>query len=229
MTERLEHIPTRPGMGRSIVWHDERSKNYRAVDLIRGAVAATKPRDRTWRRGQAYDQGNTSMCVAYTGKGLLNTKPISSQVDYDTRSEYDVEAFYAGAQEMDEWPGIDYDGTSALGLCKYLVSRALIQEYRWCFSLNDILLTLSHVGPVGLGIWWYTDMFYPNAEGLITPTGVREGGHEVELIGVDISEKVVIGMNSWGEDWGYNGRFKLRWEDLEKLLNEQGDAITILH
>ena len=225
MTERLEKIPTQPGMGRSIIEHDERSKNYRAVNLL---AATEKPRDRVWRRGQAYDQGYTSTCVAQTGKGILNTLPLSSVVDYDVRSEYDINDFYEGAQLNDQWPGESYEGTSALGLCRYLTNQGIIREYRWCFGLTDVLLTLSHIGPVALGIWWYTGMFHPDSEGLVKPTGVQEGGHEVELIGVDVSERVVIGMNSWGSEWGDRGRFKLSYTDLERLLHEDGDAVVIL-
>lgn len=213
-------------MGRSIIEHDERSKAFRAVNLLWSEDL--KPRDRTWRRGLPYDQGNTSTCVAQTGKGMLNTAPFSSWAPYDLRSDYDINEFYDGAQELDEWPGQAYDGTSALGLCKYLQRQALIKEYRWCFGLTDVLLTLSHLGPVGIGIWWYGGMFRPNEEGVIYPTGSREGGHEVELIGVDVSERVVIGMNSWGRNWGFNGRFKLKWDDLERLLNEQGDAMIFV-
>jgi hypothetical protein len=212
-------------MGRSIVEHDERSKMFRAVDLVPDDAPLVS---KTWRRGGPYDQGQTSTCVAQTGKGLLNTSPFSSRVDYDIRSKYSTEELYEGAQQMDEWPGESYDGTSALGLCKYLQSRALISEYRWCFGLQDVLRTLSHVGPVGIGVYWYSDMFRPTPEGIITPTGGVEGGHEVELIGVDVTHKTVIGMNSWGPNWGMKGRFKIRWNDLESLLNNDGDAIVLL-
>lgn len=226
MTDRLIKIDTLPGMGRSIIQHDDKSKAFRAV---RGLVAIQPIRDRVWRRGGPYDQGQTSTCVAQTGKGMLNTSPASSLVPYSTRSKYSIFDFYDGARENDEWePNDSYDGTSGLGLCKYLTQRGIISEYRWCFGLQDVLLTLSHIGPVGLGIWWYTGMFYPDADGFITPTGQQEGGHEVELHGISASGKYVIGTNSWGRDWGQNGRFKLRFGELERLLNEQGDAFVIV-
>lgn len=226
MTELLVKIPTQPGMGRSIIHHDERSKNFRAVSLL--SAPERKPRDRTWRRGLPYDQGYTSTCVAQTGKGILNTQPLSRNVDYDVRSEYSIDEFYAGAQQNDEWPGEAYDGTSGLGLCKWLKQQGLIKEYRWCFGVDDVVATVSNLGPVGLGVWWYTGMFDPDPAGYIRPTGAQEGGHEVELIGVDVSERCVIGMNSWGYEWGDRGRFKLTFDDLEFLLNEQGDAFTIV-
>lgn len=225
MTDRLIRIPTRPFMGRSLIHHDDRSKQFRAVDLLR---STEQPRDRTWRRGLPYDQGWTSTCVAQTGKGMLNTLPLSSGVKYYTRSRYSIDEFYEGAQKNDEWPGEAYDGTSGLGLCRHLTAMGLIGQYRWCFGLDDVIRTLSHIGPVGLGVWWYSGMFRTDSNGFISPTGMREGGHEVELIGNDVSEKAVIGMNSWGLDWGERGRFKLSYDDLERLLHEQGDAFVIL-
>lgn len=224
MTDRQILIPTQPGMGRALINHDERSKRFPARSL----VSQDKPRDRTWRRGLPYDQGLTSTCVAQTGKGMLNTLPNSDDVSYRVRSQYSTDEFYTGAQMNDEWEGESYEGTSALGLCRWLKAEGKINEYRWCFGLTDVLLTLSHFGPVGIGVWWYSGMFFTGAGGLITATGEQEGGHEVELIGVDVSEKVVIGMNSWGAEWGDRGRFKLSWDDLDKLLNEQGDAFVIV-
>lgn len=226
MTERNILIPTQPGMGRSLINHDEASKLFPARALLK--ASQDEPRNRTWRRGRAYDQGMTSTCVAQTGKGILNTSPESSDVPYNERRNYDINEFYEGAQQHDEWPGEAYDGTSGLGLCRYLQRSGYITEYRWCFGLQDVLLTLSHVGPVGLGVWWYTGMFEPGERGIVEPTGAREGGHEVELIGVDVDDEEVIFMNSWGVEWGDRGRGRLKWTHLERLLNEQGDAFVII-
>lgn len=223
MTERQFIIPTQPNMGRGLVNHDERSKAFRAVDII----DQTKPRNRSWIRGRAYDQGNNPHCVAFTGKGILNTLKLSHGVDYDVRRRYSTDDFYAGAQANDEWPGENYDGTSGLGLCRFLASRGIIREYRWCFGLEDVLRTLSWVGPVGLGIWWYESMFDPSPDGFVSPAGNRAGGHEIELTGVDVHRETVTLTNSWGVGWGMNGKAKLTWSDLDRLLSEQGDAFVI--
>ena len=227
MTERLEIIPTLPGMGRSLIEHDEQSKEFPARGLL--SVSQQEPRDRVWRRGGAYDQGVSSTCVPHTGKGLLNTARMSALVPYRTRIKYNPFAWYPEAQRRDEWPGEspDYEGTSGLGLCKYFLEARLIKEYRWCFGLQDALLTLSHVGPIGIGVWWYSEMFHPDPEGFIHVGGRREGGHEVEIMGLDVSGEYVIGMNSWGREWGDRGRFKLSFDDLDTLLAEGGDAFVI--
>lgn len=213
---------TEYGLGRMPEF-DSRSRMFSAVSQL---SLLAEPRTKTWRRGGAYDQGQTPQCVAYAGKGILNTAPMSSLVDYDIRSEYQTQAFYTGAQINDQWEGENYDGTSALGLGKYLLNVGLINSYRWCFGLNEVLLALSYEGPVGIGVWWYEGMFSPDTSGYIYPTGGLAGGHEVELIGVDTSKRHVIGMNSWGEGWGDRGRFYLRFADLERLLSEDGDAVV---
>lgn len=213
-------------LGRTIVDHDERNLDF----PMRGAFFDPEEplRDRTWRRGEAYDQGQTSQCVAFTGKGILNSAPISSLVPYSVRRKFSTQEFYDGAQLHDQWPGVGYDGTSARGLMRYLSSVGLVKEYRWCFGLQDVLATLAHYGPVALGVNWYESMFYPKGEdGLLSVEGPVVGGHEVELIGLDISEHTVIGMNSWGEEWGDRGRFRLSWVDLDRLLKEDGDAVTV--
>lgn len=213
---------TEYGLGR-VPEFDERSRNFRAITPFAAAVPITK----TWRRGGAYDQGSLPQCVAYAGKGLLNSAPMSSLVDYDIRSRYSTQDFYDGAQRLDQWEGENYDGTSALGLGKYLLERGLISRYRWCFGLQDVLLALSYEGPVAIGVNWYTGMFSPNSNGYIAPTGQVEGGHEVELIGIDTTNKRVIGMNSWGTGWGIKGRFLMDYAVLDRLLVEQGDAVML--
>lgn len=211
-------------MGRSLIHHDERSRSF----PMRTVLDTTALRDRVWRRGYAYDQGSTPHCVAYTFKGKLNTAPWSGAIPYQVRSRYSTDEFYVGAQTNDQWPGESYDGTSALGACRYLKTRGVISEYRWCFSVAEILATLANFGPVALGVWWYEGMFWPDADGVIAPTGYQAGGHEVELIGVDVARRQVVGMNSWSDAWGDRGRFRLSWDSLERLMAEDGDAAVVV-
>lgn len=217
-------IATGPGMGRSLVLHDERSRGFRAVDL----TDATKPRTWEWSRGGAYDQGKTSECVAYTGKGILNSAPLNVLVPYRVRSVYKTAEFYTGAQRFDEWPGADYAGTSGLGLCRYLASVHLIREYRWAFGVAELLLALSWVGPVGIGVQWRAGMVTPDSNGAIRATGSDVGGHEVELTGLDIAQRTVTVTNSWGQSWGNRGRAHLPVRDLADLLARDGDAFVVV-
>lgn len=212
------------GLGR-VPHFDERSRNYPARALLPDAAPLVT---KTWRRGHAYDQGQTPQCVAYTGKGILNTAPASAAVPYRTRIRYSTDDLYAGAQREDQWPGEDYDGTSALGLGKYLLGQGLVSEYRWCFGLDEVLTTLSHVGPVGIGVGWRSNMWDTDADGFLNVSGDDVGGHEVELVGVNVEDRYVVGTNSWGTTWGVGGRLLLTWEALGKLLDADGDAVVLV-
>lgn len=223
-------IPTQPGMGRSLVNHDDRSRLYPARAMLPRGV--DEIRRKTWGRYGVYDQGATPHCVAFAGKGVFNSATMRGRVPYRRRANFDTGEWYAGAQANDEWPGESYDGTSALGLCRYLAGRGALSEYRWCFGLHDVLLTLSYVGPVMLGVWWYESMFDPDGDGYIEPAGPQVGGHEVELVGVTPPtrnrEGFVTLVNSWGRGWGVGGRAKLTWSDLEFLLAQDGDAVVLV-
>jgi hypothetical protein len=159
-------------------------------------------------------------------KGLLTTTPFAGRLSPTQRHGLDALAIYRQAQNFDEWPGSNYDGTSALGACKYLLSAGLITGYRWCFGHQQIIDTISHVGPVGIGVKWLGGMMFTDPTGFIHATGAEVGGHEVELYGVNVKGKYVLGTNSWGAGWGVRGRFKLSWDDLAKLVDGDGDAVT---
>ena len=37
-----------------------------------------------------------------------------------------------------------------------------------------------------------------------------------------------MGTNSWGDDYGILGRFRFSFNDLERLLNEDGDSVQLV-
>lgn len=206
---------------------DERSRQYAARDSV---FKASQPlRSKIWIRPRAWDQGAHPHCVGYACVGLLNTKPVSNQVPEVKRwwpNNGLPKYVYRQAQKVDWWPGENYDGTSVLAGMKVLKRKQLIQEYRWAFGLEDTLKTLSQSGPVVIGVNWYTSMFNTDPDGFLSIDGRVEGGHAVELHGVCVKGGYVIGTNSWGRDWGDRGQFRLRFRDLERLLLEEGEAVT---
>lgn len=204
--------------------HDPRNFNY-PVTLLLDDVPR---KSRTWRRPAPYDQIGPT-CVANTGKGLVNTTPTTKAIPAGKRLHVDADGtWYRGAQEHDQWPGINYDGTSALGMCEYLRFIGLISGYYWCTSLDQALDCLGQRGAIGIGVSWKTGMMRTDADGFIHVTGGEEGGHEVEVNGIDVRRRTVTITNSWGADWGVNGRCKLTWDDLGQLLDDGGDAVTLV-
>lgn len=225
----VKEFPEHPLLGRKFAVHDPASRLFAAVGRV--ATDDAPLRTRTHRRyHRAYDQGETSECVAYSAKGMINTSPLSALLPSSQRLHIETTPVYKLAQTLDVWPGESYDGTSVLAGCKALKQLGLIREYRWCFGLDDVLKTLSSYGPVTIGIAWYNSMFRTDSAGNLTVdynSGLA-GGHAVEIIGINTSRKTVVITNSWGERWGDRGRCYMSWDDLGTLLEDYGEALTYL-
>ncbi len=196
---------------------DERSRSF----PIRELIDTTVPKRRYWRLLERLDQGREGACVGFGWAHELNALPFRVKADNE-----DARSIYKMAQRVDEWPGEQYEGTSVLAGAKVVQERGHIGEYRWAFGIDDVLATLSHHGPVVIGVNWYRGMYNTGTEGFIVPSGDIMGGHCVALRGVAKKRGrwYVVGRNSWGEGWGVRGDFALWASDLERLLGESGDA-----
>lgn len=219
--------PVNPRLGRSLVWLDEKSREYPARGVLFDPDAEV--RSRYWDRPQAYNQLRTSQCVAFSTKGICNTDPMRAGKDPAALAAIDPKRIYDLAQTIDPWPGTAYNGTSTLAGMKAAHQLGLIPGYRWCFGLDDVVKTLSHHGPVAVGVTWWQSMFQPGYQGMLVvdKAGGNSGGHCVELHGVDVEAQAVVGTNSWGTGWGHGGGFRMRFEDLDMLLRENGEAVTV--
>jgi C1A family cysteine protease len=77
-------------------------------------------------------------------------------------------------------------------------------------------------------------MFMPTEDGWLRVIGPEDGGHEYLLIGADRDKKcphdgsigAVRMLNSWGPNWGENGRAWISRANLEYLLKNEGDCCT---
>jgi hypothetical protein len=83
-------------------------------------------------------------------------------------------------------------------------------------------------GPFMIGITWYQNMFYPNADGIVSPGGAVAGGHEIECNEYDLSRDLWWFPNSWSPGWGKDGRFAMTSATFQNLLAQQGDATSLV-
>lgn len=202
---------------------DEKSKDY----PIRTMLPSSEIRSWSWGTKTSLDQGYDGACVGFAFTHELMSYPsIVEGVDAKFAKE-----LYFDAQRIDPWPGGAYDGseefyegTSVLAGAKVLKDRDYYQEYRWGFGINDVLGALSHTGPVVIGTNWYEDMFSPDANGIITVSGNYAGGHAYLLNANNVQQELVRVHNSWGPNWSVGGYAYMRYRDLERLLNEDGEA-----
>jgi C1A family cysteine protease len=209
-------------MGR-LVQKDKRNLSY----LIPKLETPSEVRKRFWWSAGVLDQHDTPQCVGYAGWGWLAGGPTTNDPDFTP------EELYHWAQEADEWPGEDYEGTSTLGLMKALKNKGFISEYRWATDGETLVAWILNKGPVLVGTTWYRDMFTPDKFGFIRPNGAEEGGHEWRIIGADRDLRCSDGtrgavrmVNSWGHGWGDLGRAWVSFADLDKLVKNNGEAVT---
>jgi hypothetical protein len=206
------------------VHFDERSREF-PVPLQTGALIQTKLWIRTLK---PFNQGELGSCTGNGAVGVACTEPYRQQgVRY---TEALARKVYSKASHDDTivgaWPPKD-TGSTVLGAMKALRQLGMAKGYHWCFGLDDVLKTLSTLGPVEVGLNWYEGFDKPDAKGLVKVGGAVRGGHAFELLGVDAERKCVWAINSWGSDWGLQGRFAFSWKDLDRLLHEDGEASTI--
>lgn len=207
--------PNDPRLGR-LPSFDERSKAF----PVRGLLApGMEIRSRTWRLDPRLDQRQTPACTGFAWAHDHAAAPGRHKVT-------DVLAlrWYRTAQDNDEWAGSNYEGSSTLGAAKAGVSLGFFKEYRWAFGINDLLLTVTNLGPMLVGTNWHRAMFSPDARGLVQVSGPVDGGHEWCIRGVDLKREEIIARNSWGREWGRNGDFRISFADMGRLLEDGGDA-----
>lgn len=207
-----------PGLGRHVE-HDERSRGF-------AAARAPIPRSVLWpHHAPVLDQGDTSSCTGHALAQALNTDYFAK-----CRSHYlthdDALNLYAVATQIDNIPGAyppDDTGSSGLAVCKAGRRMGYLSGYRHAFSFNQFASALQ-LQPVIVGTNWYQGMSTPDAKGYVTPTGNLDGGHEYLALGIDYERKAVTFLNSWGDQWGKQGRFYMTFSVFTDLLGERGDA-----
>ena len=211
-----------PSLGR-LPQFDARSRAF----PIRSLVAAKPPRSYTWSCGVTIDQGMEGSCVGHAWAHELAARPrVIPGVGHDF-----ARRVYFDAQRIDEWDGGAYpgaapfyEGTSVLAGAKVVKALGAMDEYRWAFGLSDLILAVGYAGPAVLGINWYEGMFDPDPSGLVRVSGDVAGGHAIVANGVSVKRRLVRLHNSWGPGWGVGGHAFIGWDDLERLLHEQGEA-----
>jgi len=183
--------------------------------------------------GLPMDQGNEGACTGFGWSHELLGKPKPANPQQVT-ARYAREQIYWEAQKIDPWPGGAYpgheadgpfeEGSSVLAAAKVCQGLGHFKEYRWAFGLDDLILAVGYAGPAVLGIAWYDGMYEPDAEGYIHPTGEFMGYHCIATTAVSVRTKSFWLPNSWG-DWGpQRGWCRLSFDDMDRLLHEEGEA-----
>jgi hypothetical protein len=180
-------------------------------------VETTKVKSKLWSNNKWIgNQLTTPKCVGFAWAGWLYAAPYKQWLD--------PSGIYTIAQFLDEWGGESYDGTSVRAGAKVLQMLGAIKEYRWSWDATEVANHILSSGPVVLGTNWYADMSTPDSKYLIHPTGQLMGGHCYLLLGYDTIKKQFTMLNSWGVEWGKKGFAYITSDDLQSLLDNEGEA-----
>jgi hypothetical protein len=206
---------------------DDESRNYG----IRRLFADPEPREVSWgkriwtpRLSGPLNQGNEGRCVIFGWGARLAATPI----------RYPVDNFWCNqkwplVQAHDRRMGNHWsDGASVLAGAKACVDLNTVGTYYWCFGINQVTEGVARKGPVLLGINWYEDMYETDVDGLVHIGGPLVGGHCIMLNGWWPRHPkfgdCFVWTNSWGHNYGHNGRGFIKKADLDRLLREDGEA-----
>lgn len=227
---------------------DERSREYpmRAA-LPVGGVGAHRS-SALWKPGVILDQGSEGACVGFGWTQEAVMSPVRVSVaDMAQRlwiggsANSVASAVYHNAQSEDRAMGNNWDGgASVLAGAKAMSNLGYIREYRWCFSIDDVIDTLIYHGPVVLGINWHESMYYPDGFGELQTDGAVVGGHCIVASGYNVGKimhpssgrpprSMVQLTNSWGPVWGQTGQAWIEARKLSELLADGGEACVPIH
>lgn len=174
---------------------------------------------RYWYIGQPLDQRDTPACVGFSGYKYLTSGPVRN-----IKLPFSPNRLYVYAQENDEWPGEDYQGSSVRGLFKFFNKEGYTPKYQWTDKVETLVAQILTVGPVVLGTDWYDGMLETDSKGFIKPTGRVLGGHAYLTFGANQKQEKIAIINSWGPKFGLNGRAWIRFDDMQKLLDHDGEC-----
>lgn len=219
-----EVVPQRR-LGRHVNW-DSRSLRYRVAER---AVLESQ----LWQRQiPVFDQGNLGSCTGNAAIGAVGTSPLWSSSITTSLDEETAVAIYSAGTRLDSEPG-EYPptdtGSDGLSVAKACKTAGLISGYTHATSLNEMLSALQ-TGPVIVGVNWYNSFDNTDSQGLVSlPANASvRGGHEFEVLGMDLNKQLFTCVNSWGAGWGVNGYFYMTFTTMSRLLNEDGDCTQLI-
>lgn len=181
--------------------------------------------DVVWKNATQLDQGDYGTCVGNGWAHWGNADPVNdAYAEKDARAIYYDATVFDGSPDDPDKSGGGQQGATVRSGAKAMQKRARNSAYAQAANVAEVKSWVREKGPVVVGTDWLADMFNPDSNGYIKPTGAVEGGHCYLLVGDLASEGAFLFQNSWGNSWGQNGYFKMKYADFQKLLGGDGEA-----
>jgi hypothetical protein len=168
-----------------------------SLGSVRGGHAIASPTpalpdSKAW--WEFYDQGREGACVGFS---------ISRMATWYNRRRYDARWLYKEAQEVDEWPGEDYEGTSVRAGLNVLRQHGHRRVERGKSGLEQF------------------------ADGIDAYRWINSAEEAIRTIGNSYASR--IGAIPWCNSWGrsYPRTVWVPGEIVDRLLNEDGECAVV--
>lgn len=186
------------------------------------------------------DQGREGACTGFGLATVANYLLKRRKINPD-HVQVSPRMFYELARRYDEWPGEDYDGSSARGAMKGWQKHGVCAENDWpyldeddrtwnaqrlaaararplgaYFRVNHKDLIAMHSAIAEVGVLYATAMVHGGwhevgASGVIPYREQVLGGHAFAIVAYDAFGLWI--QNSWGTDWGADGFARISYDD----------------
>lgn len=177
-----------------------------------------------WRNPVRLSQGDTPHCVGGGWTHWEATDPVlASPVDDD------LHALYYLVKELEGEPRQE-NGAWVRSGAQVQKQRGRLDAYAFAQDVDEVITWVRSKGSLVVGTLWTDDMFEPDANGYVRPTGANAGGHcylvRGDIPNADGSRGSAILDNTWSEAWGVGGSFYMTWDDLATLMDDYGEIVT---
>lgn len=213
-------------------------------------------RRRIWgltSRALPLDQGRSPSCVGYSWATLLVAGPVRNVTAAGVAQQLG-DKLYRRAQDLDEWPGNSYDGTSVRAGAKAATELGFITGYHWSFDIWTTLVWVINNGPCIFGTVFPDSLCFPQynngtarAKGVTSSAipwipleisgpslGAHASGHAYCIVGADMDLRSPFAdpadsagallITNTWGQWGRDGRAWLSLKDAEALLLAGGEC-----
>lgn len=229
---------TIPGYGERTVHFDARARNWLVRDLLRSFTSLPAPID-IWQPLQpTLDQEESPNCVPFAVSLWIGGEPYAA-----AETDEVIDDFFA--QELSAFTrrhGRIRDGGIYISQGMHgAVEDGWCAEYWWCGAgsgtpVEDVVDSIHYIGGVIIGVNWRESMITPRPSGLLEVEDGPVIGHACYLTGVRLGQPipgegpeprdVVILQNTQGPGFGHGGLAYLALEDLDMLLEDDGEAVV---
>jgi hypothetical protein len=183
------------------------------------------------------DQGKEGACTGYGLTAVVNYL-LRTRKQLPSKEEVSADMLYRLARRYDEWPGENYDGSSARGAMKGWHKHGVCSTLTWkeaggrltpkvsdeavgnplgaYYRVNHKDLVAMHCAITEVGILYATASVHEgwdkvDKKGVIPFREQMLGGHAFAIVAYD--DKGFWIQNSWGDTWGMEGFACITYDD----------------